>query len=88
LHDHRVHWRRIASCGDYGSVSIIATVWLFSDTPAGAHAKEQLVDELFQKQPSMLASFLVQKQMGVSFEKMEFLLARTFHKLFARAVLH
>jgi hypothetical protein len=36
--------------------------------------KEQLVDELFQKQPNMLGSFLVQKQMGVSFEKMEFLL--------------
>lgn len=36
--------------------------------------KEQLVDELFQKQPNLLGSFLVQKQMGVSFEKMEFLL--------------
>lgn len=36
--------------------------------------KEQLVDELFREQPNMLGSFLVQKQMGVSFEKMEFLL--------------
>lgn len=36
--------------------------------------KEQLVDELFQEQPNMFGSFLVQKQMGVSFEKMEFLL--------------
>jgi len=36
--------------------------------------KEQVVDELFREQPSMLGSFLVQKQMGVSFEKMEFLL--------------
>jgi len=36
--------------------------------------KERLVDELFQKQPNMLGSFLVQKQLGVSFEKMEFLL--------------
>lgn len=36
--------------------------------------KEQLVDELYKEQPNMLGSFLVQKQMGVSFEKMEFLL--------------
>ena len=36
--------------------------------------KEQILDELFREQPSMLGSFLVQKQMGVSFEKMEFLL--------------
>lgn len=36
--------------------------------------KEQLVDEVFLKQPNMLGSFLVQKQMGVSLEKMEFLL--------------
>ena len=36
--------------------------------------KEQVLDELFREQPSMLGSFLVQKQMGVSFEKMEFLL--------------
>lgn len=36
--------------------------------------KEQVVDEMFREQPNMLVSFLVQKQMGVSFEKMEFLL--------------
>ena len=36
--------------------------------------KEQILDELFREQPSMLGSFLVQKQMGVSFEKMGFLL--------------
>ncbi len=36
--------------------------------------KEQIVDELFREQPNMLGSFLVQKQMGVSVEKMEFLL--------------
>lgn len=36
--------------------------------------KEHLVDKLFLKQPNMFGSFLVQKQMGVSFEKMEFLL--------------
>jgi hypothetical protein len=36
--------------------------------------KEQVADELFREQPNMLGSFLVQKQMGVSFEKMEFLL--------------
>lgn len=36
--------------------------------------KEPILDELFQNQPNMLGSFLVQKQMGVSFEKMEFLL--------------
>ena len=36
--------------------------------------KEQLVDEVFRQQPNMLGSFLVQKQMGVSLEKMEFLL--------------
>jgi hypothetical protein len=36
--------------------------------------KEQIVDELFRKQPNMFGSFLVQKQMGVSVEKMEFLL--------------
>ncbi|MEO8407695.1 MAG: hypothetical protein ABI476_04625 [Oxalobacteraceae bacterium] len=38
------------------------------------HQKEQLVDELFLKQPNMLNSFLAQKHLGVSFEKMEFLL--------------
>jgi hypothetical protein len=36
--------------------------------------KEQLCDKLFQEQPNMFGSFLVQKQMGVSLEKMEFLL--------------
>lgn len=36
--------------------------------------KEQLVDEISREQPNMLGSFLVQKQMGVSFDKMEFLL--------------
>ena len=36
--------------------------------------KERLIDELFHEQPNLLGSFLVQKQMGVSFEKMEFLL--------------
>ena len=36
--------------------------------------KEQVLDELFREQPNMLGSFLVQKQMGVSFEKMDFLL--------------
>lgn len=36
--------------------------------------KEQVVDEMFREQPNMLGLFLVQKQMGVSFEKMEFLL--------------
>jgi hypothetical protein len=38
-----------------------------------AGQKEQLADELFHVQPNMLASFLVQKQLGVSLEKMEFL---------------
>lgn len=36
--------------------------------------KEQFVDEMFRQQPAMLASFLVQRQMGVCLEKMEFLL--------------
>jgi hypothetical protein len=36
--------------------------------------KEAFVDELVREQPHMFASFLVQQQMGVSFEKMEFLL--------------
>jgi hypothetical protein len=40
--------------------------------------KERLADELFAAQPHMLASFLVQKQMGVSLEKMEFLLEIVF----------
>ena len=38
-----------------------------------AGQKERLADELFREQPNMLASFLVQKQLGVSLEKMEFL---------------
>jgi hypothetical protein len=36
--------------------------------------KEALVDEIHRAQPNMLASFLVQSQLGVSYEKMEFLL--------------
>jgi hypothetical protein len=40
--------------------------------------KEQLVDELFRVQPHMFGSFLVQKQLGVSYEKMEFLLEMLF----------
>lgn len=36
--------------------------------------KEQLAGEVFQKQPHVLASCLVQKQLGVSLEKMEFLI--------------
>lgn len=36
--------------------------------------KEHLADELFRDQPNMFGSFLVQQQMGVSLEKMEFLL--------------
>ncbi|WP_426177548.1 hypothetical protein [Massilia sp. TWR1-2-2] len=40
--------------------------------------KEQLADELFRQQPNMFGSFLVQKQMGVSLEKMEFLLEILF----------
>jgi hypothetical protein len=36
--------------------------------------KEQLADELVQEQPHMFGSFLVQKQLGVSIEKMDFLL--------------
>jgi hypothetical protein len=36
--------------------------------------KERLADELFRDQPNMFGSFLVQQQMGVSLEKMEFLL--------------
>ena len=34
--------------------------------------KEQLADELFRQQPNMFGSVLVQQQMGVSLEKMEF----------------
>lgn len=40
--------------------------------------KEALADELFRDQPNMLASVLVQHQMGVSPEKMEFLLELLF----------
>jgi hypothetical protein len=40
--------------------------------------KEQLADELFRQQPNMFGSFLVQQQMGVSLEKMEFLLEILF----------
>jgi hypothetical protein len=36
--------------------------------------KETLVDSLYRKQPAMLASLIVQKRLGVSLEKMEFLL--------------
>jgi len=36
--------------------------------------KEQLADDVFRKQPHLLASCLVQKQLGVSLEKMEFLI--------------
>jgi hypothetical protein len=36
--------------------------------------KQHLVEEVSRQQPNMLGSFLVQKQMGVSYEKMEFLL--------------
>ena len=35
--------------------------------------KEQLADQLFRVQPHVFASFLVQKQLGVSLEKMDFL---------------
>jgi hypothetical protein len=40
--------------------------------------KEQLVDELHRVQPNMFGSFLVQRQLGVSYEKMEFLLEMLF----------
>lgn len=36
--------------------------------------KQHLVEEIYRLQPNMLGSFLVQKQTGVSYEKMEFLL--------------
>ena len=39
-----------------------------------AKQKEQLADEIFVAQPHLLGSFLVQRQLGVSLEKMEFLL--------------
>ena len=35
--------------------------------------KEQLADQLFRAQPHVVASLLVQKQLGVSLEKMDFL---------------
>jgi len=38
--------------------------------------KEQLADEVFRVQPRMFASALVQKRIGVSLKKMEFLFAR------------
>ena len=47
------------------SVRRIATM----DVPA----KLKLVDEMFREQPNMLASVLVQKQLGVSEQKMDFL---------------
>ena len=40
--------------------------------------KEQLADELFHVQPNLFGSFLVQTRLGVSFEKMEFLLELLF----------
>ena len=40
--------------------------------------KAQLADEIFRVQPHMLASVLVQKRMGVSLEKMDFLLNLLF----------
>jgi hypothetical protein len=40
--------------------------------------KEKLADDLFVAQPHMFGSFLVHKQMGVSLEKMEFLLEILF----------
>lgn len=36
--------------------------------------KERLADELFEAQPHVLASFLVQQRLGVALAKMEFLL--------------
>lgn len=36
--------------------------------------KEELADECLRQQPGLFGSFLVQKQLGVSIEKMEFLL--------------
>lgn len=40
--------------------------------------KEKLADELFRQQPNMFGSVLVQQQMGVSLEKMEFSLEILF----------
>lgn len=39
----------------------------------GMQQKERLADEIFRVQPHLLASVVVQKQMGVSLEKMDFL---------------
>lgn len=36
--------------------------------------KEQLADEIFLEQPNLLASVIVQKKLGVSYEKMDFLI--------------
>lgn len=44
----------------------------------GRAQKEALADELFRDQPNMLGSVLAQHQMGVSPEKMEFLLELLF----------
>lgn len=44
----------------------------------GCAQKEALAEELFRDQPNMLGSVLVQHQMGVSPEKMEFLLELLF----------
>lgn len=43
-----------------------------------AKQKEQLADELFHRQPNLFGSFLVQTKLGVSLEKMEFLLNLLF----------
>lgn len=40
--------------------------------------KERLADELFRAQPNLFGSFLVQKQLGVSVEKMDFLVDLLF----------
>ncbi len=40
--------------------------------------KEQLADELAKEQPALFASFLAQHKVGVSYEKMEFLLGILF----------
>ena len=39
-----------------------------------SHHKEELADEIFRIQPHLFGSFLVQSRLGVSLEKMEFLL--------------
>jgi len=40
--------------------------------------KQQLADEIFRVQPHLLASVVVQKRMGVSLEKMDFLFGLLF----------